>query len=143
MSRRTQRRRVFHLETLESRTHLDAAFGWALQLDGMSDEARTTTIRVAGDAVYVAGQNSPRFLGKNQFAGKAWEDAAVSKQLVDHYLGNIDLSRLELAVLALKCLYSRDTTQYFLGDQAYALMGLLRVRPLIDDTDSRFQAFAR
>jgi hypothetical protein len=29
------------------------------------------------------------------------------------------------------------------GDHSYALMGLLRIRPKIDDTDTQFQAFAR
>ncbi|KAI8953698.1 hypothetical protein F4801DRAFT_597422 [Xylaria longipes] len=56
---------------------------------------------------------------------------------------NLNLSRLELAVIALKCLYKRKTTQYLPGDHAYALMGLLRIRPEVDITDSQFQAFAR
>src|SRR6266699_818364 len=80
-----------------------------------------------------------------RFAGRVWSnlDATESRQLVDHYLGNLVLSRLELAVTALRCLYSRETTEYLAGDQAYALMGLLRLRPQIDKTDSPFQAFAR
>ena len=80
-----------------------------------------------------------------RFAGRVWNsiDAEESRQLVDHYLRNLGLSRVELAVTALKCLYARDTTQYFDGDHAYALMGLLRLRPEIDKTDSAFQAFAR
>lgn len=85
----------------------------------------------------------PLVLSKNQFAGRVWPDAAESRQLVDHYLGTLLLSRLELGVTALKCLYSRHTSQYLNGDQAYALMGLLRMRPQIDKSDSRFQAFAR
>lgn len=94
-------------------------------------------------AIYTAGQDSPWVLPKNQFASKVWADAPVSKQLIDHYLGNINLSRLELSVLALQCLWSRQTTEYLPGDQTYALMGLLRVRPQIDVSDSPFQAFAR
>lgn len=87
----------------------------------------------------------PLTLAKNQFASKVWKDmdSSVSRHLIDHYLGNISLSRLELAILALKCLYSRHTTEYLPGDQAYALMGLLRLRPQIDQTDSAFQAFSR
>jgi hypothetical protein len=45
--------------------------------------------------------------------------------------------------LAVQCLYKRDTVEKFKGDRAYALMGLLRIRPNIDETDSDFQAFAR
>jgi hypothetical protein len=63
--------------------------------------------------------------------------------LIDHFLGNINLSRLELATIGLKCLYSRNTAAYLPGDQAYALMGLLRLRPQIDKTDSAFEAFSR
>lgn len=87
----------------------------------------------------------PLVISKNQFASRAWSssDAETARQLVDHFLGNLNLSRLELAVLLLNCLYGRNTKQYFSGDQAYALMGLLRMRPKIDRLDSAFQAFAR
>lgn len=64
-------------------------------------------------------------------------------QLVDHYEGNMILSQLELVTLALECLHKRVTIQYLSGDHSYALMGLLRIRPKIDPTDSAFQAFAR
>lgn len=97
--------------------------------------------------IYTRGGNlrAPMVVSKNQFAGRVWikTDAEQSRQLVDHYLGNLDLSRLELAVTALKCLYDRNTTEHLPGDQAYALMGLLRLRPQIDKTDSPFQAFSR
>lgn len=53
------------------------------------------------------------------------------------------LSQLELVTLALECLHNRGTTEHLPGDHSYALMGLLRVRPQIDRTDSAFQAFAR
>jgi hypothetical protein len=80
---------------------------------------------------------------KTSFAVNAWSDAAVSRQLIDHYMGNCNLSRLEMVSLAIKCLYKRDTVEKFKGDRAYALMGLLRLRPNIDESDSDFQAFAR
>lgn len=82
-------------------------------------------------------------LEKNQFAAKVWDDSEVSRQLIDHYEGNLILSRLELVTLALECLQTRQTTQYLPGDHSYALMGLLRTRPVIDRTDSAFQAFSR
>lgn len=89
--------------------------------------------------------HAPLNVAKNQFPAQVWPymDSHVARHLIDHYLGSISLSRLELAVLALRCLYSRHTTEYFPGDQAYALMGLLRMRPHIDSTDTAFQAFSR
>jgi hypothetical protein len=96
--------------------------------------------------VYTRGLDlqRPERLSKNQFAARVWKyDAQIASQLIDHYEGNLILNQLELVTLALECLYRRRTTQYFDGDHSYALMGLLRVRPKIDPTDSAFQAFAR
>jgi hypothetical protein len=94
--------------------------------------------------VYARGEEqSPYSVPKNQFAAQVWGDLATSRQLIDHYEGNLILSRLELITLALGCLNRRETSEYLPGDHAYALMGLLRRRPLVDSTDSAFQAFAR
>lgn len=81
---------------------------------------------------------------KRDFARRAWSDAAEARQLLDHYLGTQILSRLELTVIAFRCLHRRRVKElYFQGDLAYALMGLLRRRPKIDSTDTEFQATAR
>lgn len=95
--------------------------------------------------VYTRGldKGEPWAISKSSFASHAWGDATVVRQLVDHYEGSMILSRLELVIIALRCLYTRQTRQYFPGDLSYALMGLLRRRPLVDPTDSAFQAFAR
>lgn len=97
--------------------------------------------------VYTLGQDlySPLELDKRNFAATVWDDAPDGRQLVDHYEGTLILSRLELVVLAFKCLKSRlgGTTEYCKGDLSYALMGLLRQRPEVDKEDSAFQAFAR
>ncbi|KAM7216379.1 hypothetical protein V8F06_008199 [Rhypophila decipiens] len=93
-----------------------------------------------------AQPTSPLTITKNQFAGRVWADSGdveLSSQLIDHYNGTLSLSRLELAVLLLKCLFARETHTWFDGDHSYALMGLLRLRPQIDSTDTPFQAFAR
>lgn len=82
-------------------------------------------------------------LPKKDLAALVWEDTNLTRQLVDHYEGNLTLSRLELVILALKCLSQRRTSKYLDGDLAYVLMGLLRRRPFVDHTDSEFQAFAR
>ncbi|KAF2129101.1 hypothetical protein P153DRAFT_397288 [Dothidotthia symphoricarpi CBS 119687] len=80
---------------------------------------------------------TPLRVPKNQFADRVWrDDAHVARQLIEHYEGNMILSQLELVTLALECLHKRHTTQYLPGDHSYALMGLLRIRPKIDPTDS-------
>ncbi|CAN9403423.1 unnamed protein product [Alternaria alternata] len=102
----------------------------------------------AGEMIKVYVRDSdlsqPILVAKNQFAAQVWhDDAHVARQLIDHYEGNLILSQLELVTLALECLHKRQTGEYLPGDHSYALMGLLRVRPQIDRTDSAFQAFAR
>ena len=79
---------------------------------------------------------------KREFASM-WDDAAVARELIDHYEGNQVLSSLELVTIALRCLHGRETHTHLQGDIAYALMGLLRRRPIVAKTDSAFQAFAR
>lgn len=111
--------------------------------------------------VYVRGSDllQPFRIAKNQFAAKVWRaDAHIARQvslpfftsrtlltvqLIDHYEGNLILNQLELVTVALECLHQRRTYQYLPGDHSYALMGLVRIRPGIDHTDSAFQAFAR
>ncbi|SMR47585.1 unnamed protein product [Zymoseptoria tritici ST99CH_3D1] len=99
-----------------------------------------------GDSIKIFPRNGKdtMIMPKRNFAANVWTDAAVSRQLTDHYEGSLTLSRLELVTLALQCLHNRVTaSEYLPGDQSYALMGLLRLRPNVDSTDSAFQAFAR
>ena len=86
--------------------------------------------------------DAPMRINKRNFA-ILWEDAPISRELIDHYEGNLILSSLELVTIALRCLHNRGKGSYLPGDMAYALMGLLRRRPTIVKTDSAFQAFAR
>lgn len=86
--------------------------------------------------------DSPTTIHKRNFAS-VWGDASISRELIDHYEGNLILSSLELVTIALRCLHSRQKGSYLPGDMAYALMGLLRRRPNIVKSDSAFQAFAR
>lgn len=79
---------------------------------------------------------------KALFPSRAWGDPLTSRQLIEHY-SNLHLSRLELVKIALECLMSRRFKALHPGDRVYVLMGLLRIRPPIDKTDSSFQAFAR
>ena len=89
-----------------------------------------------------ANMDAPRTVHKRNFA-TLWEDAPISRELIDHYEGNLILSSLELVTIALRCLHNREKGSYLPGDIAYALMGLLRRRPTIVKTDTAFQAFAR
>ncbi|KAJ5611557.1 hypothetical protein N7528_008662 [Penicillium herquei] len=80
---------------------------------------------------------------KNRFAEYAWNDAKRSRQLIDHFSGNLILSPLQLSSIALNCLFSREKGDEHKGGHTYALMGLLLKRPCVDHNDSEFQAFAR
>ncbi|KAK4223943.1 hypothetical protein QBC38DRAFT_36148 [Podospora fimiseda] len=84
----------------------------------------------------------PREIHKALFPTEAWSDASNSRQLIEHYK-NLHLSRLELVKITLECLMSRRFRSLHPGDRTYVLMGLLRIRPPIDKTDTSFQAFAR
>jgi hypothetical protein len=97
---------------------------------------------------YIRGMNQRQSFEKRSLAVQIWQDAAVSRQLIDHFEGSVILSPLELVVIALRCLNNRDTDVYDIdsrikGEMAYVLMGLLRRRPRVDMNDSAFQAFAR
>ena len=81
-------------------------------------------------------------IAKTDFPLKAWTDHQVVRQLMENYT-NVHLSRLELAKVALEAVMSRHIRQAYPGDRTYALMGLMRIRPPIDRTDTSFQAFAR
>ena len=99
--------------------------------------------------VYTRGSDlsKPLKLSKSAFPSRVWEDGDPTRNLIDHYENTLMLSRLELPIIALRCLKHRAATAKALpfspGDLSYALMGLLRQRPNVDGTDSAFQAFAR
>ncbi|KAH7092511.1 hypothetical protein FB567DRAFT_614522, partial [Paraphoma chrysanthemicola] len=95
-------------------------------------------------SIYTRGKRYHRTVEKRSLAAQIWEDAPISRQLMDHFEGSLILSPLELVVIALQCLNNRDTNDFSIGgEMAYVLMGLLRRRPKVDLTDSAFQAFAR
>lgn len=98
--------------------------------------------------LYVFGQETsePVALAKRNFAERAWEDAELVKELVNHYEGSAILSQLQLVETALACFARRGTQAFSPGDIAYALMGLLPAsqRPAVHPgDDTGFQAFAR
>lgn len=89
-----------------------------------------------------ASMDEPMVIHKRNFA-TVWGDASISRELIDHYEGNLILSSLELVTIALRCLHNRQKGFHLPGDMAYALMGLLRRRPTVVKTDTAFQSFAR
>ncbi|KAF7189776.1 hypothetical protein HII31_08883 [Pseudocercospora fuligena] len=98
-------------------------------------------------SIYTVGSpGSPELVAKRNLPQRSWpEDAGNMRQLIDHYEGTIHLTQLELISIALSCMQRRlpGTTQLNPGDVSYALMGLLRRRPIVDTNDSDFEAFAR
>lgn len=95
--------------------------------------------------IYAIGSSLPpeQIAKRNFVARAALPDASIVRQLIDHYESSIHLSPLELISLALQCFSVRQTDQFNQGDIAYALMGLLRRRPLVNRSDTGFEAFAR
>lgn len=94
-------------------------------------------------AVYSVGTREPETVARRNLPSLVWDDAGALRQLVDHYESSIHLTQLELISIALECLQRRQTEKRMSGDVAYALMGLLRLRPRVNRQDSGFQAFAR
>ncbi|KAF2171454.1 hypothetical protein M409DRAFT_18571 [Zasmidium cellare ATCC 36951] len=94
-------------------------------------------------SIYAVGIEEPERIAKRNLPGRLWDDAATIRQLIDHYEASLQLTQLELISIALECLQRRQTEKRNAGDVAYALMGLLRLRPKVNKSDSDFQAFAR
>jgi hypothetical protein len=89
-------------------------------------------------------ENNPLHLSRMELVDRVWKnDRLRARELIDHLDGSLTLSRLEHVTIALGCLMSRTTGAHANGDVTYALMGLMRLRPTVDKTDSAFQAFAR
>jgi hypothetical protein len=119
-------------------TQTEALQGWGQRVWTLPE-----VILSKGDYVTIATKlDQGSRISKIRLAEMAWPDAGCSRQLVEHF-DNLPLSRLELVSVAMKCLDNRQLQCKYKGDRSYALMGLLRVRPRIDTTDSSFQAFAR
>ncbi|KAF2178160.1 hypothetical protein K469DRAFT_695699 [Zopfia rhizophila CBS 207.26] len=84
----------------------------------------------------------PVAVAKRNLAEWSCSDAGDIKQLIDHYEGSAQLSKLELVQLALDSLQRRTTMGRTNADLAYALKGLLRRRPQTVMGESGFEAFA-
>jgi hypothetical protein len=126
----------------ETKTTEDLLKQWGRRLWTLPEVLLSPTDR--NIKVYTRGHDGPAWeISMKHFAAVVWEDKLISRQLVDHFIGTLSLSRLELVSIALRCLHRRQYGEYFRGDLSYALMGLLRQRPQVDRSDTQFQAFAR
>jgi hypothetical protein len=92
--------------------------------------------------VYSPGREQTESMNKRNIA-QFLDDREQVRELIDHYESTIHLTPLELSSIASQCLFRRDLHQKYPGDVSYALMGLMRRRPVIDTQDSAFKAFAR
>jgi hypothetical protein len=63
-------------------------------------------------SVYRRGYQEPLLVPKNQFAAMAWADSTMTRELIDHYEGNLTLTRLELVTIAMQCLFARQRGEY-------------------------------
>lgn len=95
-----------------------------------------------GIAVHTLDGQPPETLSNHTIA-RMLKDGDSVRELVEHYSGTIQLSPLELTVIATKCLFAREYNPFSAGDASYALMGLMRRRPRVNKADSAFKAFAR
>lgn len=95
-----------------------------------------------GIAVHTLDGQPPETFSKHNIA-RTLEDGNSVRELVEHYNGTIQLSQLELIVTATTCLFARPYNTFSPGDTSYALMGLMRRRPRVNEMDSAFKAFAR
>lgn len=80
---------------------------WTLPEILLSTPHRPIQVLHRGDSVSLK-------LSKTQLVPLVWKDVNRTRQLVDHYEGNLTLSRLELVIIALKSLFARDTAKEFL-----------------------------
>ncbi|KAJ2998825.1 hypothetical protein NUW58_g209 [Xylaria curta] len=82
---------------------------------------------------------------KRSMAARAYRgrDATLVRQLVDHFEASQQLTLTELLTIGLECLVNRDTNPFMPADQVYALMTMVRRRPMPNENDSLFEAFAK
>jgi len=85
----------------------------------------------------------PREIVSKYTIARMLKDGTKVRELLEHYAGTIQLSPLELTVIATQCLFARSYNIFSRGDASYALMGLMRRRPKVNQQDSAFKAFAR
>ncbi|KAI1351200.1 hypothetical protein F5Y01DRAFT_315056 [Xylaria sp. FL0043] len=96
-------------------------------------------IYLSSDGVHVCD-----IIPKRSMAARAYgKDAGLVRQLVDHFEASQQLTLTELLTIGLECLVNRDTKSFMPADKVYALMTLVRRRPIPSKNDTLFEAFAK
>jgi hypothetical protein len=82
---------------------------------------------------------------KRNMATRAYvgRDATLVRQLVDHFEASQQLTLVELLTIGLECLVGRNYRQKLAADPVYALMTMVRRRPIPYGRDTLFEAFAK
>lgn len=97
--------------------------------------------------IYLAGDGGRvcDTIPKRSMAARAYRDrdATLVRQLVDHFEASQQLTLTELLTIGLECLVNRETNPFMPADQVYALMTMVRRRPIPNKDDTLFEAFAK
>ena len=82
---------------------------------------------------------------KRNMAARAYvgKDAMLVRQLVDHFEASQQLTLVELLTIGLECLVGRKYSERLRADPVYALMAMVRRRPIPNEEDTLFEAFAK
>ncbi|KAI0115586.1 hypothetical protein GGR51DRAFT_503488 [Nemania sp. FL0031] len=97
-------------------------------------------IYLARDAVRLCDTIPKRNMAARAYRGR---DAMLVRQLVDHFEASQHLTLTELLTIGLECLVNRETNPFMPADKVYALMTMVRRRPIPDENDTLFEAFAK
>ena len=79
---------------------------------------------------------------KKELPSWVWRDADKGREMMDHFYGLLTFESFGICRFGDEVFVARQTEGYLKGDVAYVLMGLMRRRPMVDITDSQFQALA-
>ncbi|KAI0406826.1 hypothetical protein F4802DRAFT_77668 [Xylaria palmicola] len=113
---------------------------WTLPEMLLAPTRHDLKIYLAGDSVRFCDTIPKRIMAARAYHGN---DAALVRQLVDHFEASQQLTLTELLAIGLECLVKRETNTFMPADAVYALMTLVRRRPIPDANDSLFEAFAK
>jgi hypothetical protein len=90
-----------------------------------------------------AGLTPIEIIPKRNMAERAYNNGNLIRQLVDHFESSVHLTQIELLTIGLECLLSRQFKNYYPADLIYALMTLVRRRPIPRRDQTIFEAFAQ
>ncbi|KAI3331628.1 hypothetical protein HD806DRAFT_518610 [Xylariaceae sp. AK1471] len=113
---------------------------WTLPEMLLSPTRHDLKVYLARDGVQVCDTIPKRSMAARAYQGR---DATLVRQLVDHFEASQQLTLTELLTMGLECLVNRETNPFMPADQVYALMTMVRRRPIPNKNDTLFEAFAK